>query len=521
MQETAEKREKWLVRLIFLLFFAVLLFQHRALFMGHDDYGYASLSYIGYDGPWGMHHTNFWNIFQFLYAHYMTWGGRVLYFFFEIVLLRAGIRVYRVSQSIVILLIFYAMYRLLVRERENPWLAAVVCLCYGMIGLLVMRDTVFWITASVLYLWPLLPLLWFFVLYDPEKGKGRLILCGILIFMAAWSQEQNSVLAVAAAGIYMLVRTIRRRRVILPDAMMIVAAFAGFLVLMLAPGQKARMAMNADFYNLSLSEKLMQNVPEILTHTFEVQYWKFLTVIFLLAVLYMTGKNVYAAKNHAAAAFHGAALALVLFVLAVTASESYSGISYFYMQYQGTDLEIPVLVLTLLGVFWMLFEAGWCFGQAGDWFGVSFLIGGILSEVCMVFSPVFPDRSTTAYNFVVLFMVAACFKDVYDHIGKRIFMPLLAAFAVMSLWNFGWITAGYYRNRSANTYNDMVLREAYDRLEAGEDVHSVTLLKLPDSRFMTAQPYEEDHQYIQDYMRWYYDLPDDFEFNFVDTLPGS
>jgi hypothetical protein len=549
MEGTAQKRAKWITVLIFLAFFAALLFEHRALYMGHDDYGYASLSYIGYGGPWGMSNTSFWNVLQFLAAHYCKWGGRVLYFFFEIILLRGGIRVYRLAQCAVILLIFWAMYALVRRvpgdnagksargeaarpagdvrgaeksvrpAGDNPWLAALLCLCYGIIGLQVMRDSVFWITASVLYLWPLLPLFLFFVIYT---GAGRrsgfsLFVCGLLCFMAAWSQEQLSVMAVAAVGLYALIRTVKNRRIAPSDAAMVLAAAAGFLVLMLAPGQSARMAMNADFYSLSLMEKLMRNVPIILFGMFVPLDGNMIPFFFLISAAFLTAWNLGRSVRLSGKLIHGSALALELFVLILTATVEGGGFGYFYQQAQNTSFAVPVLGLTVLGIAWMLLEVLLALLAENDLVGFCLVAGGILSEVCMVISPVFPDRSLTPWDFSVFFMIAACFRVVYDQ-RRRFYAPALAAFAVMSLWNFGWITAGYYRNRPYNAYNDAALRDVSARIKAGEDVKGVVLLRLPEKEFATAQPYEDGHKYIQDYIRWYYELPDDFLLDYRDSL---
>lgn len=568
MEGTARKRARWITVLIFLAFFAALLFEHRALYLGHDDYGYASLSYIGYGGPWGMSNTSFRNVLQFLAAHYCKWGGRVLYFFFEIVLLRAGIRAYRIAQCVVILLIFWSMYVLALRvpalgksprgdapggsasvpagrrdlpgasarasagrrdlpgaawqartEGDNPWLAALICLSYGMIGLRVTRDSVFWITASVLYLWPLLPLFLFFVFYAGEERRTApgLLACGLLAFLAAWSQEQLSVMTVAAVGLYALIRAARNRRLALADVLMVISAFVGFLVLVLAPGQSARMAMNADFYSLSLGEKLAQNVPRIFLGMFVPGDGDMIPFLFFLSVIFLTARNLGRSGRLSGKIFHGTALALALFVLMLTASVGNAGVGYFYQKAQGTALAVPVLALSVLGAAWMIFEALWALLLENDFAGFCIFAGGILSEACMVVSPVFPDRSLTPWDISVFFLIAACFRDVYDQ-RRRFYVPALAAFAAMSLWNFGWITAGYYRNRAANAYNDTVLREVSTRVKAGENVGGAVLLRLPDRAFATAQPYEDGHKYIQDYIRWYYELPDDFLLDYRDTL---
>lgn len=67
-------------RTIFIIFFVFLLLPNHFIWLFHDDYGYASLSYLpAYIGYMGMN-SNIINIINFLIYHYKNWGGRVLYF---------------------------------------------------------------------------------------------------------------------------------------------------------------------------------------------------------------------------------------------------------------------------------------------------------------------------------------------------------------------------------------------------------------------------------------------------------
>ena len=77
--------------LLFISIVIVLLIfvQHHYIYIYFDDYGYASLSYAGFDNHAGMQY-GLSDILQFLKFHYFNWGGRILYFFFEIVILRVG-----------------------------------------------------------------------------------------------------------------------------------------------------------------------------------------------------------------------------------------------------------------------------------------------------------------------------------------------------------------------------------------------------------------------------------------------
>ena len=67
------------VAVIFTLFFLLVLLQHQFMWLHHDDYAYASLSYVDIGNVGNQYGIS--EIFQFLITHYMNWGGRVLCFF--------------------------------------------------------------------------------------------------------------------------------------------------------------------------------------------------------------------------------------------------------------------------------------------------------------------------------------------------------------------------------------------------------------------------------------------------------
>lgn len=83
MKEYVKKhKDIILVIAIFIIFAIFLIFQHQFLYLYHDDYGYASLSYIG-GAPENIHGTNFTfsDIINFLQKHYMNWGRKSIIIF--------------------------------------------------------------------------------------------------------------------------------------------------------------------------------------------------------------------------------------------------------------------------------------------------------------------------------------------------------------------------------------------------------------------------------------------------------
>ena len=63
-----------------------VVIQHAFVWMYFDDYGYASITYLGDQfNATGGTDFSFLDILGFLKYHYLHWGGRIVGFFFEII----------------------------------------------------------------------------------------------------------------------------------------------------------------------------------------------------------------------------------------------------------------------------------------------------------------------------------------------------------------------------------------------------------------------------------------------------
>jgi hypothetical protein len=200
-------KNKYII-IMFILFLIFLIIQHQFLYLYHDDYGYASLSYAVDVKNVVGHNFNFSDAINFLGQHYNSWGGRILFFFAEVMLLGTSLEAFRIVQSIVIFLIFVLIYLI---GKDNlkitDWkIALTTIMLYGVFNIFVIRDGIFWITASVLYVFPILFVLSFVYFYNKYKdyhfvSRTKEILfkvfCIFLVFCASFSQEQ-----IAAAMVF-------------------------------------------------------------------------------------------------------------------------------------------------------------------------------------------------------------------------------------------------------------------------------------------------------------------------------
>lgn len=60
--------------------------------------------------------------------------------------------------------------------------------------------------------------------------------------------------------------------------------------------------------------------------------------------------------------------------------------------------------------------------------------------------------------------------------------------------------------------NHYMLAEAGKSYKAGYEIEKVELYKLYDDRFATNMPYQEGYEYIEGWMKNYYELPQEIRF---------
>ena len=74
----------------------------------------------------------------------------------------------------------------------------------------------------------------------------------------------------------------------------------------------------------------------------------------------------------------------------------------------------------------------------------------------------------------------------------------------------------FFDNYYVNISNDESLRLASEQLKAGEAVEKVFLMKLPNTTFVPCMPYNQGYEYIDAWMKNYYEIPQNVTFEWVD-----
>lgn len=500
---------KYRIPIIFFVFFLIVLIENQFMWLYHDDYGYASLSYAYKVQGVAGHTFSFSQLLDFLIGHYNNWGGRILYFAIECLLLEKSIVLYRFVQSIVITLIVYYIYKITKKhiKIDDYILAILSTCCYGFIEIMVVRTGIFWPTASVLYVFPLLPLLMFIYYYDCNK-KGNIynIFVCILIFFATFSQEQIAVAALSYVIIYSLNDLIRNKKINKKNILIVIISLIGFAILMLSPGSKVRMnhPSSADFYQLSMTGKIIKNYPELIINIFS-HYSKIFVMLLLFSILYLSIKNYKNKKN----VVNTVSLLSNCVITFLTMLSNGTYFEIIYNLFSSNLLKLFVVIIFSIQLLLMIYSILIYYIKINNFMYVSLVIMALLSQAAMIMAPYYPLRSVIVFEILLDIIIIDC---ICDFIKEKSYKNVIV-FSLMfiSLLNLFTITSGYYRNDYVNKKNNEILINSSIKIKSGEKINKIKLKKLPDLTYSGEQPYIGDNDYINQWIIEYYDLPENIK----------
>ena len=452
-----KQHEQIWVFFVFIIGWGALFLQHMNVGMFFDDYGNASLSY-SYEVP-GIVGTEFGvrAILEWAYHIYMGWGGRLLYAcLFLIPMLKHGITLFMIIQSFVLIFLLYTVYRIAckVMNCKTSFPAAVfTCTLYCLIDITFHNNGTYWASASVLYIWPLLPMFLSVMYYNYAseciKTNKKFskpvfgIVESILVLFTTLSQEQWGGALIVFFLFYILFHHIREEKKYLKmDIYLILFSFVTYLMMLMSPGNMNRMTGDQEkFSNLSLVGKIQTNLPIILD-TFASKDLKYINIATMIATFFLTlvllkknGKNIWNRILFVWSVICFAGYALILGV-------DIKGIAAVCFSIQFLFLLAAVSITYLVSI------------EKLEYF--AFLMASVASVFCLVLSPYIVYRSYLAYIFIVFTYILIGFMAMlnsYTNWLKAVPAAMITFFTVIGIRNYAVILHGYYENQYITRYN--------------------------------------------------------------------
>jgi hypothetical protein len=497
--------ENHIVKLLFVLLFVYLVWQHYYVFLYFDDYGHASLSY-GHVVK-GMSGTDLTlnHLLEWTSWYYNEWGGRVLYYFlFLIPLLSQSITLFMLIQAVIVFFIFVYMYKL-IREFQQEFhpvfiIGSLISL-YGLISIEIMRESAYWASASICYIWSILPLImgiYYFIKVTKEEHhprKREIMGISILFFLAASGFEQSAAAAFVFIASTMGLWIVKRKSLQLPITVpAFVFSLTGVLIQYLAPGNKERIeAMHEDFSKLSLLGKVRQGIPNVVNLIFDIRVTIFIVILCLLCFAIVILKKESAKRIP---------YTFVIYPLALPAFFLVKGFFNF-----GMEREWQLLLLVIIFLYFVYFM----------WEKEEFMVLTITvaaSIFCLVLSPVLQLRSLAFYLILLFIPISIVFNSLIISLkgyGRHIILAIFLVILAFSINNYKNIWVGYKKNHEYAMYNHQLLK-SYSTGEKGK----IILYKYPHEYTREHMPYDPTTPFISKWMIEYYALPEDTEFEWVD-----
>lgn len=493
-------QNKYIPIIVFMMFGLLVYMQHHFVYMYFDDYGYASLTY-GYSVGNGGLDYSFGDILKFLTWHYLNWGGRIIPFFAEIIILKQGVWLIRIIQTLIIVGIYGVMYKLLEtsNNKKNVFNAIILVSLFASIGISQVKSGIYWYTASVLYVWPAFFFLFFIWFQNKQVKKRNDIFWGaIFLFLTGFSYEQYAVIVIVYALFSLISNWVTKHANNREDILICVSGMAGAVLELLAPGNFVRNNNNlyTEFYETPFITRTLKNLEKIVQINLGNNNGIYVFIICfaltgVISNLFSSGKISRKIRNISIGA---TAILIVAYIL-------------------GSIKNIPNMVIIegCIAINFLFFSVMY-FIYSKRYYCVGLLVAGICSQGMMLVTPAIVERCALPFTFIMHLLLAIELADGY--ITGRFLFNVLGGLLVITSWvNYGKIFCGYMNNSTINEINHYKLVEKSSRIMAGEDIDKVILYKLNDDTYASDMPYQQD--YMEYWWKEYYDLPQEVQFIWI------
>lgn len=519
---------KYIPLLPFFIFFILILSQYLKVFIYFDDYGFASLSYSNsIEGVNGLNY-NVRQLIKFLYLYYMDWGGRVISFGTEALLLKNGVVVMQISMAITVTLILLFSFKIInIDPNKNKWLTSfLLCGLYGLLHIGMLRDSFYWYTSAVIYVMPFMPYLIGFYLYsnqiqreikgsyEPTNRKKTVlkkIMIAFILFVASFSQEQVSISLSFAVFALIIYKFLSIKKLNLWDYVNVISSIVGTILVVFAPGNSKRMEEKIEFYHTPILQRTIANVDGILKEVFGYKFLyimaAYILALLLIGILMMIKNYGYKIIN----------VIFIVINLLLT-------IVYFIIQkpiYAFLENRISknlLLISLLFYISFIMFQITIYYFSSNKFILMIVFWASMCTISSMAFIPAITIRCYVPFVILSFGIITSLITEFVNELkyGFIVGVIILIILLPFSYKNFSIIYKGYKVNYSYHINNDMELKNASVSIKKGNKINQINLQKLNNTICSNMMQYEEGFEFIKVWMCEYYDLPQEIEFVWKD-----
>ncbi len=491
-------------------FVLVFLAMHNVTLYG-DDYYYSTFVTSNSNEFWSKH-----------FHHYMVDNGRLIVHVLASCFLALPPLAWQIFNSLLLGLYVYFGMRIVLGGAVRPNIVqaagAGVVLVYAifMQDIELSRQSIYWLTGSFNYVYPLGLLMgyWFLLEHAPQS-KAASALLPVLAFLSGASTEQNAVMTVGLGGLYCLDRIfIKKDKVGGVLLLAVAASAAGAMTVILAP---------ATFVRYGLENKEQIPFAQLLFSNLKIQYSKLICARYILpfqlmfcsasALFIFASSGRFDRKKQKALRIFSL-LSMVIMALTILAC-----------YYQATAavksvivLAVPIAIITLYYLAALLIISRLIFKHklaVKYQVPVAAFLMCAASQGMMLVSPVFGPRNVLCGILMMAVYSAYLYVQAAELLewGKDRAITnwmVLAAIMALSIGNMFYTIDGYRTNMTVKDANERLIGE----YKSGPN-GTLPQYKLILKDYGWSMPYESS--YHQVFYKKYYGLADSVNIEWLDS----
>lgn len=429
------KIDKYFSKIILaLLFFSTFAVSMQIGLFG-DDYYYGTFIKNNF---WGLHKN-----------HYLTVNGRAIVHFLDTIFLSLPKPIWALLNSFMLTYIAYSAGKIieLFSNKKENYIKSILIFSFGilMLNIIVIRQSVYWVTGSFNYVYPIFMLFWYlyslFKSYKNNFSKNQFLLILLALFASA-TVEQGTMMVFGATLVLFLYIIFKNKKLkettnYKKILFILIATFLGTCATILAPSQFIRIGLEK-----SSSSNLVENIFNcmlFLIKTFALEY----TPQVLLAVT-----------------------SLALFLFFSKKREKFS-----------ID-EIYLLVTTI--------------------------ILGIGSQIMMTVSPVYGERNTLFGIFMIMLFTAILFSKISFGDNKKIKKISYCITIILMIIAYINIFKTYKNYKISNDIQNENINIISEHKKSNEKDDTINLYMLKNDLYGWSMPYVSAyHEY---WFKVYYEI---------------
>lgn len=430
--------------IIMAIFAAIMIVFHQLIFLYGDDYFYGT-----------FHLSGLFDFFKMHTGHYTEINGRAIIHLLVTFLLIFDIYIWRFINPLIILLTLYFLSKIVLfrktADSENIDFTSILIASIGLfllIGVDIARESIYWLTGSINYLYPIFMLSWAVYIFNKSLSDGKKhYFLPLLCFFASATTEQTGIMT---AGLLIMVCTAKklpinseRENLRLTHYISTVCAIIGYLTVVLAPGTFHRWDTEKAGFSF---ENLINSINFFFT-TPQSVIFIILTAISAIYLLNKLSRELYT-KNHRKN----------IRIINICVKSCLSLILAFYLFVIVTNPTLPndlIFWVAVLILIFITYNFTFYFIIRNNILPFAFFIVAVGAQIAM-------SVISTVYYRTLLCSVLALIVPIItgiSELNKKISFLASLALSICGIFIFVPVFNGYAENAPVNRYNLEQIKE--------------------------------------------------------------